>query len=312
MKQGNIVEYIDEGQIFSGYVIAVETSGSGAKTRESYRILNEKNRTLTISANKIINSEISSAAEKPDYAAIVAKLCLMRDKRREMAAAVPLSDIRELLKLENETLWSPKDMAAAYYGDAIHADQLSAVVRALHSKNPYFKRKEDYFYAVSDEDLQKYFQQLAVEKEKKDRENEFLKNLANLSASSFAAEIKADFMKKYGQQIEFLTNFFVFPENTAYQNKGRELIQTVSDGLKTRFDAFKFLVDMGIFCKDENFLLKKYNIDKKFEPKLIDEVGEFKRSFSIDKYKTIASGEVLDGIRRGEKNLFQAAKEYAR
>jgi len=303
MRQGNIVEYIDEGQIFSGCVLAVETAGSGSKTRESYRILNEKNRTLTISANKIINFEAGSITEKIDHAAIAARLCQLRDKRREMAAAVPLSDIRELLKLENETLWSPKDMAAAYYGDAINDDQLSAVVRSLHSKNPYFKRKDDYFYAVGDEDLQKYFQQLAVEKEKQEREAEFLKELSDLAASAFAPEIRSGFIKKYGARIDILTNFFIFPENTAFQNKGRELIQIISDGINARFDAFKFLVDMAIFCRDENFLLKKYNIDKKFEPKLIEEVGEFKKTFTMDKYKMIDAYSVLDGIKRGEKKF---------
>jgi len=156
MKSGNIIEYMDDGNIVLGYILSVESVSAAGRKKENFRIVTEKNKITNITASKIINCEQSHISEKTNQAAIASRLIEMRERRRQMAQSVPLAEIRELIMLESQQAFGAREIAAAYYGANFTNDEASAVVRNIFVKNPYFKRKEDYFFPASDEDVARF------------------------------------------------------------------------------------------------------------------------------------------------------------
>ncbi|HPG58961.1 MAG TPA: hypothetical protein PKW98_14170, partial [Candidatus Wallbacteria bacterium] len=64
MKSGNIIEYIDDGNIVLGYILSVESVSAAGRKKENFRIVTEKNKITNITASKIINCEQSHISEK--------------------------------------------------------------------------------------------------------------------------------------------------------------------------------------------------------------------------------------------------------
>jgi exoribonuclease-2 len=260
---------MDEGGILLGYVVSVETVSSGGRKKENYRVVTEKNKVANITASKIINSEPSSISEKTDQSNIASKLIEMRDRRRVMASEVPLAEIRELIMLESKQLFEAREIAAAYYGSGVTRDEASAVVRNLFVKNPYFKRKEDYFFPASDEDVARFIELQEKEALNKKREEEFACDVAALETSRYSIDACEAFTAKYQKEIELFKNSVLYQDDPAYSAKAKDLQQKISTLLNRKVDIFDFLVKTRIFSVHENLAARRYNLKKEFREDIV-------------------------------------------
>jgi len=267
------VEFMDEGGILLGYVVSVETVSSGGRKKENYRVVTEKNKVANITASKIINSEPSSISEKTDQSNIASKLIEMRDRRRLMASEVPLAEIRELIMLESKQLFEAREIAAAYYGSGVTHDEASAVVRNLFIKNPYFKRKEDYFFPASDEDVARFIELQEKEALNKKREEEFACDVAALETSRYAVDACEMFAAKYQKEIELFKNSVLYQDDMAYSAKAKDLQQKISTLVNRKIDIFDFLVKTRIFSVHENLAVRRYNLKKEFRDEIVREAA---------------------------------------
>lgn len=263
------MEFMDEGGILLGYVVSVETVSSGGRKKENYRVVTEKNKVANITASKIINSEPSSISEKTDQSNIASKLIEMRDRRRVMASEVPLAEIRELIMLESKQLFEAREIAAAYYGSGVTRDEASAVVRNLFVKNPYFKRKEDYFFPASDEDVARFIELQEKEALNKKREEEFACDVAALETSRYSIDACEAFTAKYQKEIELFKNSVLYQDDPAYSAKAKDLQQKISTLLNRKVDIFDFLVKTRIFSVHENLAARRYNLKKEFREDIV-------------------------------------------
>ncbi len=296
MRSGNIIEFIDDGNIITGYILAVESVSAAGRRKENYRVVNEKNKIVNITANKIINCESSNISEKTDPALIASKLVEMRDRRRALAAAVPLAEIRELILLESKELFEAREIASAYYGNTVSNDEISAVTRNLFIKNPYFKRKEDYFFPAADEDITKFIAQQEKEALNKKLEEEFARDVASLETADYSFEACVDFIEKHRQKVELLKNSVVFDDNPAWTVKARELQQKISELINRKIEIFDFLVKLKVFSRHENMAVNRYNIKKDFKDSINAAARELSQKDFISGAKLVEPAAFFNAI----------------
>lgn len=269
MRSGNIIEFLDEGGIVLGYIVGVETQSAGGRRKESYRVVTEKNRVANITAGKIVNCEPSSIPEKTEQSNIASKLAEMRDRRRKMAAEVSLAEIRELIMLESKQLFEAREIAAAYYGPGVTGDEASAVVRNLFLKNPYFKRKDDYFFPASDEEVARFIDQQEKETQARRREEEFASGVAALESSRYSREECEAFTAKYPGEIELLKKAALYEDDAPCAAKAKDLLLKISAIVGRRVGVFDFLVRLKVFGAHENLAVRRYNFKKDFSPAVL-------------------------------------------
>jgi hypothetical protein len=279
-----------------GYILAVESVSAAGRRKENYRVVTEKNKIINITASKIINCESSNISEKNDHAQIASRLVEMRDRRRSLAAGVPLAEIRELIMLESKELFEAREIASAYYGNTVSNDEISAVTRNLFVKNPYFKRKEDYFFPASDEDITKFIAQQEKEALNKKLEEDFARDVEALEAADYSPEACAGFIETHRQKIELLKNSVVFDDNPAWTVKARELQQKISGLINRKIEIFDFLVKLKIFSRHENLSVNRYNIKKDFKDSVIAAACELSQRDFISGIKLIEPCAFFDAI----------------
>ncbi len=294
MKSGNIIEYMDDGNIVLGYILSVESVSAAGRKKENFRIVTEKNKITNITASKIINCEQSHISEKTNQAAIASRLIEMRERRRQMAQSVPLAEIRELIMLESQQAFGAREIAAAYYGANFTNDEASAVVRNIFVKNPYFKRKEDYFFPASDEDVARFLEQQEKELLQKRQQEEFARDVADLESSGYASDACELFVKKHPQKIELLKNSILFEDNAAYVSKAKELQQTISELINRKVEIFDFLVRLKIFSRHENFAARRFNFSREFGAPVLDEASRIASGSNSDRFVPAAAEEFLN------------------
>ena len=287
MKIGNIIEYLDDGQVLIGFIKEIEVSNSGARKKESYRIVTEKNRLTNISANKIIGCEPCSISDKTDSALIAAKLVEMRERRKALAADINLGEIRELIMTESVRAWEAREIAAAYFGANVTGDEFSALSRNIFIKNQYFKRKDDYFMPATDEEVAKYAENLARENAAKAEDEAFSESVGALDKTSYEKSAVEDFIKRFGLKIEILKNSIIYPDNNSYAVKARELMQKINDILGRRLEIFDFLVKLKALGRHENLSLLKHNIKKEFSVDVNEAASALNHSINLSDYKLI-------------------------
>ena len=307
MRSGNIIEFIDDGNIIMGYILAVESVTAAGRRKENYRVVTEKNKIINITASKIINCESSNISERNDHAQIASRLIEMRDRRRLLASNVPLCEMRELIMLEPDGLFKAREIAAAYYGNTVSNDEISAVTRNLFTKNPYFKRKEDYFFPASDEDISKFIAQQEKDALNKKLEEDFARDIEALEAADYSPEACSRFIEAHRQKIELLKNSIIFDDEAAQTAKARELQQKISVLVNRKVEIFDFLVKLKIFSKHENLAVNRYNIKKEFKDSIMAAAVELSQKDFMSGVKLVEPGAFFDVITAGAGAVNAAA-----
>lgn len=305
MRAGNIIEFFDDGDLLLGYITQVESIKSGSKTRENFKVLTEKNKITNITESKIINCENCTRITKYNQDEVLALLKELKAKRIALVNEIKLNEIWELLCLENKEYWSPAEIACAYFGDSSNNDLISALVRSLYTKTPYFKKKNDYFTLTDAGEVQKYFESKDKERKAAEENAAFLNNTGALFQKAFAPEAVSEFLAKYADRVEKIKNSFVFPENNSYSSFVKELQSGLYEACNIKLDPFKFLIKLGCFGENENFLLIKYGIKKEFSQGIIAEACELKNSEFISKYNESPFEQFLDELRSSKKRKFK-------
>jgi len=280
MKLGTVVEYLNENDIAVGLVTGVETIASGSKTRDVYRVLTDRKRVMNIPAAKIVFAGGPNLKDI-DQDSAVAELKRLRDCRVALASALAFGELWELIGMEGERAWTPREIAFAYFGDAVSNDEISAVTRLLYDKNPYFRKKDDFFYALSPDESEK--QKEIVEREIRRRADDdaFFNAVAKTFAAGLSGVEKDEFLQRYSDRLNFLKRALVDPDDSQASSKTKAICSRVYESTGRRFDPFRFLVKLGVLSEDENFLALKYDVKRGFSSNALAAAAELESSRAL-------------------------------
>ena len=267
MNEGQIVEYIDDQKILCAAVLE--------QKKNRVRVLNENNREVNLSEKRISLVTDSRVSLKNSRDHIARSLKETGIKREELSKNVDIHELWELLNSEKD--WIDVDMASELcFSDDPSPDQKAAVMRAMFYDKLYFKFNHDKYLPFSD----KQVEQLVLKRKEKERKkriieigSEWLKN--NISAQSPSEppdEIPV---------VKIISSYYLHENESGDYEIAREIFK--SAGVEPGLKIFKFLVRLGVWEKDENTDLLKYEIEENFSNKIQDIVsGLNDKSFDFD------------------------------
>ena len=253
MESGTVVEYIDSKKIICAVVLEVKN--------HRLRLLTETNREVNLSASRL--SHKCNVRLDPSIlrSTMVHTLKEIASRRNALISHINIKELWEVLNTEQE--WIDLDtMTRLCFPESPSCDHESAVVRAFFSNRLYFKFNHDRFFPNTEDQVE---QKIVQERETARRNRmikaggEWLKNVLNDTPAS-PPENKA-------QIINILKSFYLFQKESKTYTLGKAMLAKA--GIDPDEGIFQVLVKLGVFDKNENTDLFKYNISTSFPDKVM-------------------------------------------
>ena len=272
-----MVEYIDSKKIICAVVLEVKN--------QRLRLLTETNREVNVSASRLSHKGETRLDPSILRSTMVHTLKEIASRRNALISHVNIRELWEVLNTEQE--WIDLDtMTGLCFPESPSCDQESAVVRAFFADKLYFKFNRDRFFPNTQEQVE---QKIDQERETARRNRiikegaEWLKNVFN-DTPSFPPENQT-------QIINILKSYYFFQKESTTYSLGKAILSTA--GIDPDEGVFHVLVKLGVFDKNENTDLYKYNISTAFPDNVMKkatELAESKQEFSDDPMRKDLTG----------------------
>jgi len=258
MESGNVVEYIDSKKIICAVVLEVKN--------QRLRLLTETNREVNLSASRLSHKCEMRLDPSILRSTMVHTLKEIASRRNALIRHINIKELWEVLNTEQE--WIDLDtMTGLCFPESPSCDHESAVVRAFFSNRLYFKFNHDRFFPNTQDQVE---QKIVQERETARRNRmikeggEWLKNVLNDTPSS-PPENKT-------QIINILKSFYFFQKESKTYNLAKAMLAKA--GIDPDEEIFQVLVKLGVFDKNENTDLYKYNISASFPGNVMERATE--------------------------------------
>ncbi len=257
-----MVEYIDSKKIICAVVLEVKN--------QRLRLLTETNREVNLSASRLSHKCEMRLDPSILRITMVHTLKKIASLRNALISHINIKELWEVLNTEQE--WIDLDtMTGLCFPESPSCDHESAVVRAFFSNRLYFKFNHDRFFPNTQDQVE---QKIVQERETARRNRmikeggEWLKNVLTDTPSS-PPENKT-------QIINILKSFYLFQKESKTYNLGKTMLAKA--GIDPDEEIFQVLVKLGVFDKNENTDLYKYNISTSFPGNVMERVTEMSDS----------------------------------
>ena len=248
MKQGTIVEYIDQQQIICAVVVDCNNN--------RLSLINEFDREVNQSVARIFF--VSEALQEYGSAreTMVSALKATAERRRNLTDAIDLRELWELVNEENEWI-DLKTLTEYRFPTPVTADQTSAMIRAVFANRLYFKFDHTRFFPHTPEQVEQILAQAEEERRKKrliEEGGKFLKAAIN-EASPVVPEDLASVP-------DMIRSCYIYEKESPHYAVGKELLAQA--GISSSTAIFRLLVKLGVFREDENIDLYRLGIPRHF------------------------------------------------
>jgi exoribonuclease-2 len=277
MESGNVVEYIDSKKIICAVVLEVKN--------QRLRLLTETNREVNLSASRLSHKCEMRLDPSILRITMVHTLKKIASLRNALISHINIKELWEVLNTEQE--WIDLDtMTGLCFPESPSCDHESAVVRAFFSNRLYFKFNHDRFFPNTQDQVE---QKIVQERETARRNRmikeggEWLKNVLTDTPSS-PPENKT-------QIINILKSFYLFQKESKTYNLGKTMLAKA--GIDPDEEIFQVLVKLGVFDKNENTDLYKYNISTSFPGNVMEratELADSQQEFSDSRMRKDLTG----------------------
>ena len=264
METGNIVEYIDHQKIMCGVILEVK--------KQKLRILTENNREIKLSPGRLshkCNTHLNLSMGKYK---LVEALKEIAGKRNALINHIDIKELWEILNAEKKWI----DLAAMTefcFPDGPTYDHESAVVRAFFKNRSYFKFNHDRFFPYSEEQVE----QIAGQQKEAARKNRII------DEGSAWLKKMLDIEKPYlpDDKIEcmdILKSCYLFQKESPHYSLGKEILKKA--GIDNIEIVFRILVKLGVWDKNENIELHRYEIPTVFSGEVMKNATDL-----VDRHK---------------------------
>jgi len=285
MKTGNIVEYIDHQKIMCGVILEVK--------KQRLRILTENNREIKLSLSRLshkCNTHLNLSMGKYKLVEALKKIA---GKRNALINHIDIKELWEILNSEKKWI-DLVTMTEFCFPDGPSYDHESAVVRAFFKNRSYFKFNHDRFFPYSEEQVE----QIASQQKEAARKNRiidegaaWLKKVLNMDKPYLPDDKK--------ECVEILKSCYLFQKESPYYSLGKAIFKKV--GIDNIELVFQLLVKLGVWDKNENIELYRFEIPTVFPDEVIknatDLIGRYKdqADFKGRRDMTDLSAITIDG-----------------
>jgi exoribonuclease-2 len=264
METGNIVEYIDHQKIICGVILEVK--------KQKLRILTENNREIKLSPGRLshkCNTHLNLSMGKYK---LVEALKEIAGKRNALINHIDIKELWEILNAEKKWI-DLATMTEFCFPDGPTYDHESAVVRAFFKNRSYFKFNHDRFSPYSEEQVE----QIACQQKEAARKNRII------DEGSAWLKKMLDIEKPYlpddkTECMDILKSCYLFQKESPHYSLGKEILKKA--GIDNIEIVFQFLVKLGVWDKNENIELHKYEIPTVFSGEVMKNATDL-----VDRHK---------------------------
>ncbi len=258
--QGKIIEYVDHGKFICAYV--QEDLG------KRLRLLNQNKRELNLPFGRLVHQ--NSKAETPTpKEQILNALKLTSEKRQALMSDVSLEDIWELAVQEDESAFAASFLTELSFGGETNDDHVAAFLRCVFQDKLFFKYKDGKVQVHGNDVVEQLRTRLEKEKEKE----AFLENSARaLIEIMEGSEKGCEEWPERDRCLQVVEDFYLFGSEAQESALARELLKKA--GLTRPHDPYWLLIRAGVWQKDENVGLRRYEVPMEFSQEALDRVDE--------------------------------------
>ena len=264
METGNIVEYIDHQKIMCGVILEVK--------KQKLRILTENNREIKLSPGRLshqCNTHLDLSMGKYK---LVDTLKQIAGKRNALINHIDIKELWEILNTEKEWI-DLATMTEFCFPEGSTCDHESAVVRAFFKDRSYFKFNHDRFFPYSEEQVEQIINQQREAARKNriiDEGAAWLKEVFNIDKPHLPDD-KIECM-------DILKSCYLFQKESPHYSLGKEMLKKA--GIDNIEIVFRMLVKIGVWDKNENIELHRYEIPTVFSGEVIKNATDL-----VDRHK---------------------------
>lgn len=278
METGNIVEYIDRQKIVCAVIVEIK--------KQRVRLLNESNREIKISVSRLSHLcrnhlDLSLGRDR-----LVAGLKQTANRRNMLAGKVDIKELWDVLNTEQEWI-DINTMTEFCFPENHDCDHEAAVVRAFFKDRLYFKFSTSRFFPNSQEHLEQLLSRIKEEERRKKMIEEGGKWLKQVLAQEHPV-----YSADRSELIDILKSFYLFEKESRDYAFARSILAfaEIEDPQKI-FDIF---VKLGIWDKNENIDLHRYEISSAFSEEI---------ETSVAKLSSLSGNRIENKGRRDLTNL---------
>jgi exoribonuclease-2 len=257
---GRIVEYLENGKFICAF--ALEDTGN------RLRLLNQNSRELNLPLNRIVHFAKEKISAKHSREDIISTLQETSKQRESLALTINLDEIWELVSEKPEDKFEANFLAGLFFGDEPTDDQTAAFLRSVIADRLYFKYKTGEILIHSPETVE----QIKLMQEKEKQKEIFIANNV-LALRQVWEEGKLPPNWDEGEStLQILQDFYLVGKEAPKHDLAQKLIKSAQ--LKGSHDIFHLLVKAGVWDKNENIPLLKYDRPTFFPEAVMAEVKE--------------------------------------
>ena len=202
------------------------------------------------------------------------------------------------LKTAWECLYDPKaksgfklnDILDLYFNDRSNYNKILLFVWAIQRDETYFKKQDSLIYLNSLEEIQTVIKRKEEAEKKASEKNAAIKWIKNLIDGS--SEADNDDVNKYPKYIELIKGFAIFIDK--YESLKEAKLRLNEVGVKDEIAALEFLINIGLWDKNEDPVFKRFAIKKTYSQKVISESSELIcKDISYDRFLDITKLELF-------------------
>ncbi len=262
MKNGTIVEYIDQQKIICAVVMDIKG--------KRLRLLTESGREVSLSEGRISfisNSLIDITSGRNN---IVSKLKDTAASREKLKESINLKDLWELLNEEPDWVDLPT-MAEYCFPAPPESDQQAAIIRAFFENRQYFKFAHDKFLPYSVE----HVENALIMKEKEAKKQVLLEN-GGIWLKKAITEGKPKLPDDLKEIPEILKSCLLYEKDSPHYKAGKVILANA--GISLGSAIFNLLVNLGEFDENENLDLFRLQIPMSFSEDALQQAKKLQKS----------------------------------
>jgi len=202
------------------------------------------------------------------------------------------------LKTAWECLYDPKtisefklnDILDLYFNDRSNYKKILLFVWAIQRDETYFKKQDDLIYLNSLEEIQTVIKRKEEAEKKASEKKAAIKWITDLIDGSI--DLQDDDTNKFSKYLELIKGYAIYIDKYESLKEAKSLLSEV--GIKDEIAALEFLINIGLWDKNEDPVFKRFAIKKTYSQKVISESSELIcKDISYDRFLDITKLELF-------------------
>lgn len=263
MKCGDLIEF----PVREGYALGVITRIFGKKKLKVRTAEGEDRRTTRDDVTFHLDEFVGPDASRK---AIEHKVQRFRDRAEEVASDLDLEIVWEVAR-ELSGVHDPERLAELYFDDQSQTT-VFGVKRRLRQNGVYFKKKKRGYEPRDPDKVEELEHRRKVERQKRQRRQSFVDDLQTLLESEVFEQTLSEHFddKAFRDHIEQLKRYALYGSGASKSKDTEALLDLIERQTgfakgEDEYRAFWLLVELGIWHRHENLVLKRFSRSRRFE-----------------------------------------------